>query len=132
MRVVFLLPVEVSQEGAETPPGWKRPVVVATEMPLANHVRLVSGFVHVLGQQLPTETEGVPAGAKTNEKQTGATAMVYFLRYCGRNPNVVVREAECRDWLGRQLLLFRRLLSFRSRTIPANGEKTGASLRSIR
>ena len=69
VRVVSLLPTEVPQEGSETPPEWDRLIVVAAEMPLANHVRFIPGLVHVLGQHLSETREEAEKNSETSQKQ---------------------------------------------------------------
>lgn len=52
MRPVHLLVVEVAEVRLETPSVGRVRVGVAAEVPLAHHVRLIAGFVHVFRQEL--------------------------------------------------------------------------------
>jgi len=53
VRVVGVDPIQVSQEGLEAPAARQCSLLVAAQVPLAHHVGLVPGVVHVLRQNLP-------------------------------------------------------------------------------
>lgn len=57
VRVVRVLPVEVSQKGFETPLRWEGRAIVTAKVPLSNHVGFVPSFIHVLGQHLSAGTK---------------------------------------------------------------------------
>lgn len=52
VRPVHLLVVEVAQVGVEAPLAGDMVLRVAADVPLADHVRLVPGLLHVLREDL--------------------------------------------------------------------------------
>lgn len=85
MRVEGVLPVEVSHVGAETPLGWERLVVVTAEVPLADHVRVVSGLVHVLGQHLSGGMKNEKTNKNDKEQKKKKKRKLSKIEYLVRN-----------------------------------------------